>query len=157
MEEIAAGSRIPMEETTRVLKVAKPPISLDRPIGEGEGSFFGDLIEDVNAENPIQAATFEMLRDKIESVLHTLTFREREILKLRYGIGTGYPCTLQEVGKIFKVTRERVRQIEAMAIIQLQHPVRSRTLEGFIEGLRVDGGEEVVERGRRLPSRVGRP
>ena len=145
MEEIAQGSRIPMEETKRVLKIAKHPISLDRPIGEGEDSFFGDFIEDAEAENPIMAATFEMLRDKIESVLQTLSFREREILKLRYGIGTGYTYTLEEVGKIFKVTRERVRQIEAKAIKKLQHPIRSRKLEGFIEGIKLDNGEDLVE------------
>jgi RNA polymerase primary sigma factor len=140
VEEIASDSRIPMEETKRVMKIAKHPISLDRPIGEGEDSFFGDFIEDEDAENPIMAATFEMLRDKIESVLQTLSFREREILKLRYGIGTGYTYTLEEVGKIFKVTRERVRQIEAKAIKKLQHPIRSRRLEGFLEGMKAGRG-----------------
>jgi RNA polymerase primary sigma factor len=148
MEEISSGSRIPMEETKRVMKIAKHPISLDRPIGEGEDSFFGDFIEDEDAENPITAATFEMLRDKIESVLHTLSFREREILKLRYGIGTGYTYTLEEVGKIFKVTRERVRQIEAKAIKKLQHPIRSRRLEGFLEGLRAEEGRKAEPEGQ---------
>ena len=135
LEEIASESQISLEETKRVLKIAKHPISLDRPIGEGDDSYFGDFIEDESAESPVNAATHEMLKEKIESVLHTLSFREREIIKLRYGIGTGYTYTLEEVGRIFKVTRERVRQIEAKAIKKLQHPIRSRKLEGFLEGI----------------------
>jgi len=135
LEEIASESQISLEETKRVLKIAKHPISLDRPIGEGDDSYFGDFIEDETAESPVNAATHEMLKEKIESVLHTLSFREREIIKLRYGIGTGYTYTLEEVGRIFKVTRERVRQIEAKAIKKLQHPIRSRKLEGFLEGI----------------------
>ena len=135
LEEIANESQISLEETKRVLKIAKHPISLDRPIGEGDDSYFGDFIEDESAESPVAAATHEMLKEKIETVLQTLSFREREIIKLRYGIGTGYTYTLEEVGRIFKVTRERVRQIEAKAIRKLQHPIRSRKLEGFLEGL----------------------
>ncbi len=134
LEEIANESQISLEETKRVLKIAKHPISLDRPIGEGDDSYFGDFIEDESAESPVNAATHEMLKEKIETVLQTLSFREREIIKLRYGIGTGYTYTLEEVGRIFKVTRERVRQIEAKAIRKLQHPIRSRKLEGFLEG-----------------------
>jgi RNA polymerase primary sigma factor len=146
LEEIAQESRISLEETKRVLKIAKHPISLDRPIGEGDDSYFGDFIEDGSAENPVSAATHEMLKEKIETVLHTLSFREREIIKLRYGIGTGYTYTLEEVGRIFKVTRERVRQIEAKAIRKLQHPIRSRKLEGFLEGILRKGlGDESVE------------
>ncbi len=145
LEEIANESQISLEETKRVLKIAKHPISLDRPIGEGDDSYFGDFIEDESAESPVSAATHEMLKEKIETVLQTLSFREREIIKLRYGIGTGYTYTLEEVGRIFKVTRERVRQIEAKAIRKLQHPIRSRKLEGFLEGLarklREQGGE----------------
>ena len=104
------------------------------PIGEGDDSSFGDFIEDEGVESPITAATHEMLKEKIESVLQTLSFREREIIKLRYGIGDGYTYTLEEVGRIFKVTRERVRQIEAKAVLKLQHPIRARKLEGFLEG-----------------------
>ncbi len=132
-EEIAQASGIPLEETKRVMKIGKHPISLDRPLGESDDSFFGDFIEDPQAESPVNAATHEMLKDKLDQVLQTLTFREREIIKLRYGIGDGYTYTLEEVGKIFKVTRERVRQIEAKAVRKLQHPVRSRMLEGFLE------------------------
>jgi len=134
IEEIAAATDISVEETKRVLKISKHPISLDRPIGESDDSYFGDFIEDEQAESPVTAASHEMLKDKIEGVLQTLTFREREIIKLRYGIGDGYTYTLEEVGRIFKVTRERVRQIEAKAVRKLQHPVRARKLEGFLEG-----------------------
>jgi RNA polymerase primary sigma factor len=114
-------------------KISKHPFSLDRPIGESEDSYFGDFIEDDTAESPVQSATQEMLKDRIEEVLTTLTYREREIIKLRYGIGDGYTYTLEEVGRIFKVTRERVRQVEAKAIRKLQHPVRARKLEGFMD------------------------
>jgi len=133
IEEIASASGISIEETKRVMKISKHPISLDRPIGESDDSYFGDFIEDPQAESPVNAATHEMLKDKLDQVLQTLTFREREIIKLRYGIGDGYTYTLEEVGKIFKVTRERVRQIEAKAVRKLQHPVRARKLEGFLD------------------------
>jgi RNA polymerase primary sigma factor len=133
IEETAKAANISVEETRRVLKISRHPISLDRPVGESEDSYFGDFIEDDSAESPVQAATQEMLKDKIDQVLKTLTYREREIIKLRYGLGDGYTYTLEEVGRIFKVTRERVRQIEAKAVRKLQHPVRSRQLEGFLE------------------------
>jgi RNA polymerase primary sigma factor len=133
IEETARAANISVEETRRVMKISRHPISLDRPVGESEDSYFGDFIEDEAAESPINAATQEMLKEKIDSVLKTLTYREREIIKLRYGLGDGYTYTLEEVGRIFKVTRERVRQIEAKAVRKLQHPVRSRQLEGFLE------------------------
>jgi RNA polymerase primary sigma factor len=136
IEETAKAAGISVEETRRVLKISRHPISLDRPVGESEDSYFGDFIEDDTAESPVQAATQEMLKDKIDQVLKTLTYREREIIKLRYGLGDGYTYTLEEVGRIFKVTRERVRQIEAKAVRKLQHPVRSRQLEGFLDGIR---------------------
>ena len=134
IEETAKEAGISYEETKRVLKISRHPISLDRPVGESEDSYFGDFIEDDSVESPVNAATNEMLKDKIENVLRTLTYREREIIKLRYGLGDGYTYTLEEVGRIFKVTRERVRQIEAKAVRKLQHPVRSRQLEGFLDG-----------------------
>jgi len=134
IEETAKEAGISIEETRRVLKISRHPISLDRPVGESEDSYFGDFIEDEKADNPVESATQEMLKDKIEQVLKTLTYREREIIKLRYGIGDGYTYTLEEVGRIFKVTRERVRQVEAKAIRKLQHPVRARKLEGFLPG-----------------------
>ncbi len=138
IEEIAKEVKITVSEARRVLKISRHQISLDRPVGESEDSSFGDFIEDEKAESPVSAATQEMLKDKIENVLETLTYREREIIKLRYGIGDGYTYTLEEVGKIFKVTRERVRQIEAKAVRKLQHPVRSRKLEGFLDGMSAD-------------------
>jgi RNA polymerase primary sigma factor len=133
IEETARAANISVEETRRVMKISRHPISLDRPVGESEDSYFGDFIEDEAVESPINAATQEMLKEKIDQVLKTLTYREREIIKLRYGLGDGYTYTLEEVGRIFKVTRERVRQIEAKAVRKLQHPVRSRQLEGFLE------------------------
>ena len=136
IEEIAKKAKMPVSEARRVMKISRHPISLDRPVGESEDSYFGDFIEDESAESPVQSAGNEMLKDRIEEVLKTLTYREREILKLRYGIGDGYTYTLEEVGKIFKVTRERVRQVEAKAIRKLQHPVRARKLEGFLDGAR---------------------
>jgi RNA polymerase primary sigma factor len=138
IEEIAKEVKITVGEARRVLKISRHQISLDRPVGESEDSSFGDFIEDEKAESPVSAATQEMLKDKIENVLETLTYREREIIKLRYGIGDGYTYTLEEVGKIFKVTRERVRQIEAKAVRKLQHPIRSRKLEGFLDGIAAD-------------------
>jgi len=133
IEEIAEEAEMTVAETRRVLKISKHPISLDRPIGESEDSYFGDFIEDNEIDSPVASATQEMLRDRIDMVLKTLSYREREIIKLRYGIGDGYTYTLEEVGRIFKVTRERVRQVEAKAIRKLQHPVRARKLEGFID------------------------
>jgi RNA polymerase primary sigma factor len=133
VEEIAEEAEMTIEETRRVLKISKHPISLDRPIGESEDSYFGDFIEDDDVDSPIASATQEMLKERIDMVLKTLSYREREIIKLRYGIGDGYTYTLEEVGRIFKVTRERVRQVEAKAIRKLQHPVRSRKLEGFLD------------------------
>jgi RNA polymerase primary sigma factor len=132
IEEIAEAVGMTVSEARRVLKIARHPISLDKPVGESEDSYFGDFIEDETAESPVVTAGTEMLKDRIEEVLKTLTYREREIIKLRYGIGDGYTYTLEEVGRIFKVTRERVRQVEAKAIRKLQHPVRARKLEGFL-------------------------
>jgi RNA polymerase primary sigma factor len=133
VEEIAGESGIAVDEVRRVTRISKHPISLDRPIGESDDSYFGDFIEDRAAESPVLTATHRMLKDKIEEVLQSLNYREREIIKLRYGIGDGYTYTLEEVGRIFKVTRERVRQIEAKAVAKLKNPRRARQLEGFIE------------------------
>lgn len=135
IEETAEAAGISLEETRRVMKISRHPISLDRPVGESEDSYFGDFIEDDEVENPVNTATQEMLKDKIDHVLKTLTYREREIIKLRYGLGDGYTYTLEEVGRIFKVTRERVRQIEAKAVRKLQHPVRAKQLKGFLDGI----------------------
>jgi len=133
VEEIAAEADMSIDETRRVLKISKHPISLDRPIGESEDSYFGDFIEDDDVDSPVSSAAQGMLRERIDLILKTLSYREREIVKLRYGIGDGYTYTLEEVGRIFKVTRERVRQVEAKAIRKMQHPVRARKLEGFLD------------------------
>jgi RNA polymerase primary sigma factor len=133
IEEIANEVSMTVQETRRVLNISKHPISLDRPIGDSEDSYFGDFIEDDDIDSPVASATQEMLKERIDMVLKTLSYREREIIKLRYGIGDGYTYTLEEVGRIFKVTRERVRQVEAKAIRKLQHPVRARKLEGFLD------------------------
>jgi len=135
LEEIATMAELSVAEARRVLKISRKPISLDRPVGDSEESTFGEFIEDDASESPVSVATQEMLKDKIDNVLSSLTYREREIIKLRYGLGDGYTYTLEEVGRIFNVTRERVRQIEAKAIRKLQHPARSRKLEGFVDGL----------------------
>jgi len=131
-EETAAATGLSLDETRRVLAMGRNPVSLDRPVGESEDSCFGEFLEDGGLPRPEKAASNELLREKIESLLKTLTYREREIIRLRYGLGDGYTYTLEEVGRIFKVTRERVRQIEAKAVKKLQHPVRSQQLAGFI-------------------------
>ena len=133
VEELAERASMSAEEVRRVMKISRHPVSLDRPVGESEDSYFGDFIEDAATESPGDSAAGEMLKQRIEQVLKTLTYREREIIKLRYGIGDGYTYTLEEVGRIFKVTRERVRQVEAKAIRKLQHPVRARKLQGFVD------------------------
>ncbi len=141
-DEIAAKAKMPVEEVKRVLKISRHPISLDRPVGESEDSHFGDFIEDERQEAPSISAGSEMLRTRINDVLKTLTYREREILKLRYGIGDGYTYTLEEVGRIFKVTRERVRQVESKALRKLQHPVRRQRLTSFMQS--EDGSEAEI-------------
>jgi RNA polymerase primary sigma factor len=132
-EELATSAGLGVDEVRRVLSMGRHPVSLDRPVGESEDSCFGEFIEDGGLPRPDKAAGNELLREKIEALLKTLTYREREIIRLRYGLGDGYTYTLEEVGRIFKVTRERVRQIEAKAVKKLQHPVRSQQLAGFLE------------------------
>ncbi len=131
-EEAAERSDTPLEETRRVMAMSRYPISLDRPVGNNDDAQFGDLLPGVT-ESPTSNATQEMLRRKINEVLKTLSYREREIIRLRYGLGDGYSYTLEEVGHIFRVTRERIRQIEAKAVKKLQQPARSRKLVGFLD------------------------
>ena len=133
VEEIGQHTDLPIEEVRRVMDIGRHPISLDRPVGEGEDNSFGEFIEDSENDNPVKNATNGLLRDKIELLLKSLTFREREIIRLRYGLADGYSYTLEEVGRIFKVTRERVRQIEAKAVTKMQNPVRARHLESFLK------------------------
>jgi RNA polymerase primary sigma factor len=133
IEETAKRAGTAVDEARRVLAMSRYPISLDRPVGNSEDSHFGDLLPDSGAENPAIGAAQEMLRGRIAKVLKTLSYREREIIKLRYGLGDGYSYTLEEVGHIFKVTRERIRQIEAKAVRKLQQPSRSQELSGFLD------------------------
>ncbi|MBI2192321.1 MAG: sigma-70 family RNA polymerase sigma factor [Planctomycetes bacterium] len=133
IEEVSEKAGVPLDEAQRVLKISRHPASIDRPIGEGDDATLGGFIEDESMEAPEETAGVVMLKERIHQVLKTLTYREQEILKLRFGIGNGMTYTLEEVGRRFKITRERVRQIEAKAVRKLQHPIRSRQLEGFLE------------------------
>lgn len=135
MEELAEAVGMTLEETERIMKTWKHPVSLDTPVGESEDASFGDFLEDDNETSPSETAMQEMLRDKIEVVLRSLTYREREIIRLRYGLGDGYSYTLEETGRIFKVTRERIRQIESKALRKLQHHTRADHLKGFVDDL----------------------
>ena len=142
-EETARAAGIDLEESLHVLDIGRTPVSLDRPIGEGEDCSFGEFVEDAHTENPLKLANNGLLREKIEDLLKTLTYREREIVRLRYGLADGYCYTLEEVGRIFKVTRERVRQIEAKAVAKLQNPVRSSELSEYVADSPVISVEEV--------------
>ncbi len=133
IEETARAANTCIDETRRVLAMSRYPISLDRPVGNSEDSQFGDLLPDGGVRAPASGATQGMLRGQIAKVLKTLSYREREIIKLRYGLGDDYSYTLEEVGHIFKVTRERIRQIEAKAVRKLQQPGRSQELVGFLD------------------------
>jgi len=144
-EETAEAAGIDLEESLHVMDIGRSPVSLDRPIGESEDCSFGEFVEDSHTENPLNLANNELLREKIEELLKTLTYREREIVRLRYGLADGYCYTLEEVGRIFKVTRERVRQIEAKAVAKLQHPVRSAELQEYVADSPQVAEEEVWE------------
>ncbi len=132
-EEIARKLIMPVDKVKSVMKASLEPISLDRPIGEDEDSNLGDFIEDMSADSPAQSAAHAMLQDQMSKVLSTLTRREEKVIRLRFGLGDGTPRTLEEVGSIFQVTRERVRQIEAKALRKLQHPSRARKLKGYTD------------------------
>jgi RNA polymerase primary sigma factor len=132
-EEVAKKLAMPVDKVKSVMKASLEPISLDRPIGEDEDSNLGDFIEDTSADSPASSAAHAMLQDQMSRVLSTLTRREEKVIRLRFGLGDGTPRTLEEVGSIFQVTRERVRQIEAKALRKLQHPSRARKLKGYTE------------------------
>jgi RNA polymerase primary sigma factor len=132
-EEIADEMGMPVDRVRAVLKMAQQPISLQSPVGDSEDTNFGDFIEDKAAENPSDMTSYSLLKDKLQDVLTSLTERERKVLELRFGLGDGYARTLEEVGKQFKVTRERIRQIEAKALRKMRHPTRIRQLQGFLE------------------------
>ena len=132
-DEIADEIQLPVERVRAVLKMAQTPISLQMPVGDSDDTSFGDFIEDKSAENPADSAAIILLKDKIKDVLESLTDRERSVLEQRFGLVDGYPRTLEEVGRQFKVTRERIRQIEAKALRKMRHPTRLRQLEGYLE------------------------
>lgn len=144
-EELAEAVGMSIEETERIMKTWKHPISLDTPVGESEDSSFGEFLEDSHESSPAESAAKQMLRDKIDHVLKSLTYREREIIKLRYGLGDGYSYTLEETGRIFKVTRERIRQIESKALKKLQHHTRAIHLKGFVDMADEDMPMPVIE------------
>jgi RNA polymerase primary sigma factor len=136
-EEVAEEMQMPVDRVRAVLKMAQQPISLQSPVGDSEDTNFGDLIEDKSAENPSEMASYSFLKEKLSDVLDTLTERERKVLQLRFGLGDGYCRTLEEVGRQFRVTRERIRQIEAKALRKMRHPTRQRQIEGFLQPQRV--------------------
>ena len=132
-EEIGAEMDLPTEKVREILKIAQEPVSLETPIGEEDDSHLGDFIEDQEATSPADHAAYELLKEQLEDVLDTLTDREENVLRLRFGLDDGRTRTLEEVGKVFGVTRERIRQIEAKALRKLRHPSRSKQLKDFLE------------------------
>ena len=132
-EEIAEEIHLPVQRVRAVLKMAQQPISLQAPVGDNEETAFGDFIEDKSAEDPSDTTSLNLLKDKIKDVLDTLNERERAVLEQRFGLLDGYSRTLEEVGKQFQVTRERIRQIEAKALRKMRHPTRIRHLEGYLD------------------------
>ena len=135
VEETAERAGLSLDDARVVIKMARQPLSLDQPVGDHEDSFFGEFLEDYRDDDPLYETNQQTLKEQIHEAMQTLNYREREILKLRYGLADGYAYTLEEVGKIFQVTRERVRQIESKAVKKLQHPQRSKSLTSFIDGL----------------------
>ena len=136
LEDTASAAGISVDETTCIMRMTRQPLSLDQPVGEHDDTYFGEFLEDYREDDPLMEMNQDMLKSKIADVLQSLDYREREILRLRYGLVDGYAYTLEEVGKIFSVTRERVRQIETKAVRALQHPVRARQLSGFLDETR---------------------
>jgi RNA polymerase primary sigma factor len=132
-DEIGKQMGIPAEKVREILKVSQEPVSLETPIGEEEDSHLGDFIEDSDAVVPIDAASFILLQEQLESVLHTLSEREKKVIQLRFGLLDGHPRTLEEVGREFGVTRERIRQIESKTLSKLRHPSRSQKLRDYLE------------------------
>jgi len=133
VEDTADAAGLTVDEAICILQMSRQPLSLDQPVGEHDDSYFGEFVEDYREEDPLYEMNQDLLKARIADVLGALNYREREIIRLRYGLADGYTYTLEEVGKIFSVTRERVRQIEAKAVRKLQHPVRSRRLMGFLD------------------------
>ena len=144
-DEVADEMNLPVERVQQIMKMAQQPISLQSPVGDGDDTSFGDFIEDKSAENPYDMTAFSLLREKIIDVLDSLTERERRVLSLRFGLVDGYSRTLEEVGKQFKVTRERIRQIEAKALRKMRHPTRIRQLHGFFDAEQIDNAQNLMK------------
>jgi RNA polymerase primary sigma factor len=144
-EEVADEMNLPVERVQQIMKMAQQPISLQSPVGDGDDTSFGDFIEDKSAENPYDMTAYSLLREKIIDVLDSLTERERRVLSLRFGLVDGYSRTLEEVGKQFKVTRERIRQIEAKALRKMRHPTRIRQLHGFFDAEQLDNAQNMLK------------
>ena len=144
-EEVADEMSLPVERVQQIMKMAQQPISLQSPVGDGDDTSFGDFIEDKSAENPYDMTAYSLLREKIIDVLDSLTERERRVLSLRFGLVDGYSRTLEEVGKQFKVTRERIRQIEAKALRKMRHPTRIRQLHGFFDAEQIDNAQNLLK------------
>jgi len=144
-DEVADEMNLPVERVQQIMKMAQQPISLQSPVGDGDDTSFGDFIEDKSAENPYDMTAFSLLREKIIDVLDSLTERERRVLSLRFGLVDGYSRTLEEVGKQFKVTRERIRQIEAKALRKMRHPTRLRQLTGFFDAEQPDNAQNLLK------------
>ncbi|MDX2187398.1 MAG: RNA polymerase sigma factor RpoD [Opitutaceae bacterium] len=144
-DEVADEMNMPVERVQQIMKMAQQPISLQSPVGDGDDTSFGDFIEDKSAENPYDMTAFSLLREKIIDVLDSLTDRERRVLSLRFGLVDGYSRTLEEVGKQFKVTRERIRQIEAKALRKMRHPTRIRQLHGFFDAEQIDNAQNLLK------------
>jgi RNA polymerase primary sigma factor len=134
-EETAERASLPLEDTRVIMKMSRQPLSLDQPVGDHDDSYFGEFLEDHRDDDPLYETNQAALKHRIEEAMEHLNYREREILKLRYGLADGYAYTLEEVGRIFSVTRERVRQIESKAVRKLQQPYRSQSLSGFLDGV----------------------
>ena len=144
-EETAERANLSLDDTRIIMKMARQPLSLDQSVGDHDDSYFGEFLEDYRDDDPLYETNQQALKTRIREAMEHLNYREREILKLRYGLADGYSYTLEEVGKIFSVTRERVRQIESKAVRKLQQPYRSRSLSSFLDGVEVAVESPIAE------------
>jgi RNA polymerase primary sigma factor len=145
-EEMAERASLSLDDTRCIMRMARQPLSLDQPVGDHDDSYFGDFLEDHRDDDPLYDTHQEALKQGIDKAMQALNHREREILRLRYGLTDGYSYTLEEVGQIFSVTRERVRQIESKAVRKLQEPYRCKSLAGFLDGIDVHNSPMFFER-----------
>ncbi|MBI2481421.1 MAG: sigma-70 family RNA polymerase sigma factor, partial [Planctomycetia bacterium] len=144
-EETAERAKLSLEDTRCIMKMSRQPLSLDQPVGDHDDSYFGEFVQDYREVDPLYDTNQESLKNRINDAMETLNYREREIIRLRFGLADGYSYTLEEVGKIFSVTRERVRQIESKAVRKLQQPYRCRSLASFLDGVEVPADNMTAE------------